>query len=78
MGVDVGFGDDSVICRAGCVARRPAPPRLGESGGYDRHLRAARKRYRTRRDALLAAPGRRLPAYPIAGLAVVVFVWWGW
>jgi GntR family transcriptional regulator/MocR family aminotransferase len=40
-----------------------------ESGGYDRHLRAARKRYRTRRDALLAALGRRLPAYPIAGVA---------
>jgi GntR family transcriptional regulator/MocR family aminotransferase len=39
------------------------------SGGYDRHLRAARKRYRARRDALLAALDRRLPGYPVAGIA---------
>jgi GntR family transcriptional regulator/MocR family aminotransferase len=39
------------------------------SGGYDLHLRAARKRYRARRDALLAALTRRLPEYPVAGIA---------
>jgi GntR family transcriptional regulator / MocR family aminotransferase len=40
-----------------------------DSGGYDRHLRAARKRYRLRRDMLLAALDRRLPSYSIAGVA---------
>jgi GntR family transcriptional regulator / MocR family aminotransferase len=39
------------------------------SGGYDRHLRVLRKRYRSRRDALLAALARRLPGYPVAGVA---------
>jgi GntR family transcriptional regulator/MocR family aminotransferase len=42
---------------------------LIESGGYDRHLRAARKRYRARRDALLAALACRLPGYTVAGVA---------
>ncbi len=40
-----------------------------ESGGYDRHLRAARKRYRARRDALLAALAHQLPEYRIGGVA---------
>jgi GntR family transcriptional regulator/MocR family aminotransferase len=40
-----------------------------ESGGYDRHLRAARKRYRARRDALLAALAHHLPEYRIGGVA---------
>jgi len=39
------------------------------SGGYDRHLRAARRRYRTRRDALLAALDRRLPGRTVSGAA---------
>ena len=32
--------------------------RLLESGAYDRHLRSARRRYRARRDALVAAVAR--------------------
>jgi GntR family transcriptional regulator / MocR family aminotransferase len=53
----------------------PAPPALNqlalahfmESGAYDRHLRASRKRFRDRRDALLAALERELPGYPVSG-----------
>jgi GntR family transcriptional regulator/MocR family aminotransferase len=40
-----------------------------ESGGYDRHLRAARKRYRARRDALLTALAHRLPEYRVGGVS---------
>jgi GntR family transcriptional regulator/MocR family aminotransferase len=39
------------------------------SGGYDRHLRAARRSYRTRRDTLLAALDRRLPGRAVSGAA---------
>jgi GntR family transcriptional regulator / MocR family aminotransferase len=39
------------------------------SGGYDRHLRGARRRYRARRDTLLASLGSRLPGLPVAGAA---------
>lgn len=39
------------------------------SGGYDRHLRAARRAYRTRRDAVLAALDRHLPRARVAGVA---------
>lgn len=42
---------------------------LLESGGYDRHLRACRKRYRDRRDALVQALADRLPATPVSGAA---------
>jgi GntR family transcriptional regulator / MocR family aminotransferase len=53
----------------------PAPPALNqlalahfmESGDYDRHLRASRKRFRSRRDALLTALARELPGYPVSG-----------
>ena len=38
-----------------------------ESGGYDRHLRAARARFRARRNALLAALRRELPDFPVRG-----------
>ncbi|MEQ7126971.1 PLP-dependent aminotransferase family protein [Actinopolymorpha sp. B11F2] len=40
-----------------------------ESGGYDRHLRAARQRYRRRRDALVAAIDARLPRCTLSGVA---------
>jgi GntR family transcriptional regulator/MocR family aminotransferase len=40
---------------------------LMESGDYDRHLRAARRRFRARRAALLAALGRALPGLPVSG-----------
>jgi GntR family transcriptional regulator / MocR family aminotransferase len=40
-----------------------------ESGGYDRHLRACRQRYRGRRDALLAALTTALPGVRVGGAA---------
>jgi GntR family transcriptional regulator / MocR family aminotransferase len=39
------------------------------SGGYDRHLRGARRSYRSRRDALLTALNRRLPGRAVSGAA---------
>jgi GntR family transcriptional regulator/MocR family aminotransferase len=43
--------------------------RLIESGGYDRYLRQARRRYRARRDALVAAVARHLPRARVTGVA---------
>jgi GntR family transcriptional regulator / MocR family aminotransferase len=64
------------------LLRRPAvalsgPPVLDqlafaefvESGAYDRHVRTSRQRYRRRRDALVAALGRRLPECRVTGAA---------
>ncbi|MEV4558005.1 PLP-dependent aminotransferase family protein [Kitasatospora sp. NPDC049285] len=42
---------------------------LLESGGYDRHLRAVRPRYRARRDALVTALGVHLPQVELRGVA---------
>ncbi|MCI3275413.1 MocR-like pyridoxine biosynthesis transcription factor PdxR [Streptomyces cylindrosporus] len=42
---------------------------LLESGGYDRHLRACRQRYRKRRDALVQALADELPGAPVSGIA---------
>jgi GntR family transcriptional regulator/MocR family aminotransferase len=42
---------------------------LIESGAYDRHLRQARRRYRLRRDALVAAVAKHLPGARVSGLA---------
>ncbi|MFE2040167.1 PLP-dependent aminotransferase family protein [Streptomyces sp. NPDC059477] len=39
------------------------------SGGYDRHVRAARTRYRRRRDALVAALAVRAPEVTVTGIA---------
>ena len=39
------------------------------SGGYDRHLRAMRLRYRRRRDRLVAALAERVPAVRVSGIA---------
>lgn len=39
------------------------------TGGYDRHLRAARRAYRHRRDAVLAALRRELPQGRVTGVA---------
>jgi GntR family transcriptional regulator / MocR family aminotransferase len=39
------------------------------AGSYDRHLRAARKRYRLRRDRLVLALGERLPGARLLGVA---------
>ncbi len=43
--------------------------RLFESGAYDRHLRQARRRYKTRRDALVQAVSRHLPGARVTGVA---------
>jgi GntR family transcriptional regulator/MocR family aminotransferase len=43
--------------------------RLIESGAYDRHLRQARRRYRSRRDALVRSVARHLPEARVTGLA---------
>jgi GntR family transcriptional regulator/MocR family aminotransferase len=40
---------------------------LMQSGAYDRHLRASRQRYRTRRNVLLDALRRNLPEYRVRG-----------
>ena len=42
---------------------------LIESGRYDRYLRAARRRYRARRDALVASLTARLPQCQLDGIA---------
>lgn len=51
------------------VVDQLALARLLTSGGYDRHLRAARGRFRRRHDALLAALATRLPDARTSGLA---------
>ncbi|MBD5786192.1 PLP-dependent aminotransferase family protein [Cellulosimicrobium terreum] len=43
--------------------------RFVESGAYDRHLRAARTRFRRRRDDVVAALARELPQARVSGLA---------
>ena len=40
-----------------------------QAGSYDRHLRAARKRYRRRRDRLVRALAERLPEARLLGVA---------
>ncbi|WP_326668179.1 PLP-dependent aminotransferase family protein [Streptomyces canus] len=42
---------------------------LLESGGYDRHLRACRQRYRVRRDTLVRILAEQLPDAPVSGIA---------
>ncbi|MFF8671151.1 PLP-dependent aminotransferase family protein [Streptomyces sp. NPDC015242] len=44
------------------------------SGGYDRHVRAARLRYRRRRDALVAAVAARAPEARVTGIAAGLHV----
>ncbi len=43
--------------------------RLLEDGAYDRHLRQARRRYRARRDALVAAVAAHIPGARVTGVA---------
>ena len=47
---------------------------LLRSGGYDRHVRALRRRYRARRDALTGDLRRELPAWRITGVAAGLHV----
>jgi GntR family transcriptional regulator / MocR family aminotransferase len=59
-----------VLSDGGCpTIDQLALARLLESGAYDRHLRAARRRYRVRRDALVAALERHVPTARVTGLA---------
>jgi len=68
--------------RLGADAGGPAPSTLDQlalarlltDGGYERHLRAARGRFRRRRAALLDALGRALPGLPVSGLAAGLHV----
>ena len=50
---------------------------LFETGAVDRHVRAARARYRTRRAALLAALEAGLPECPVGGIEAGLMVWIG-
>ena len=51
------------------VIEQHALARLLDSGFYDRHLRRLRRRYRGRRDALVAELSRQLPSARVTGLA---------
>lgn len=74
--------DDVPAARTGLDVHTSAPPSLHQlacaalltDGGYDRHLRSARTRYRRRRAALLAALDRYLPGLPVTGLAAGLHV----
>ncbi|GIG61047.1 GntR family transcriptional regulator [Longispora fulva] len=55
--------------RGGPTLEQLALAELLTGGGYDRHLRRARRAYRTRRDALLAAVTRHLPDAQVEGIA---------
>jgi GntR family transcriptional regulator / MocR family aminotransferase len=50
------------------VLDQAALAHLLATGDYDRHLRQARRRYRHRRDALVAALRARLPRLPVRGV----------
>ncbi len=51
------------------VLMQAALARLIAAGAYDRHVRAARRRQRERRDALVAAVAQHLPSARVAGVA---------
>ncbi|MFI5843417.1 hypothetical protein ACIA8K_27285 [Catenuloplanes sp. NPDC051500] len=53
----------------GPVLEQLAFAELIAGGGYDRHLRAARREHRRRRDALLDALTRHLPRARVTGIA---------
>jgi GntR family transcriptional regulator / MocR family aminotransferase len=53
----------------GPVLEQSALAELIASGGYDRHLRAARREHRRRRDALLDALATHLPQVRVTGIA---------
>ncbi|MFC8599681.1 PLP-dependent aminotransferase family protein [Isoptericola sp. NPDC057191] len=68
--------------RLGTLSGGPAPSTIDQlalarflsDGGYERHLRAARGRFRRRRAALLDALGTALPGLPVTGLAAGLHV----
>jgi len=57
------------------VIEQHALARLIEMGAFDRHLRRARKIYRVRRDALLAALEQQLGDWTVTGAAAGLHVW---
>ncbi len=62
--------EQRALLEHGCpTLEQLALARMLESGDYDRHLRQARRRYRTRRDALAAAVAEHLPGASVRGLA---------
>jgi GntR family transcriptional regulator/MocR family aminotransferase len=67
--VDVVAEQRSVSDHGGPTLDQLALARLIESGAYDRHLRQARRSYRARRDALVAAVRHHLPGARVTGLA---------
>ncbi len=61
---------EKLLADHGCpTVEQLALARLLRSGAYDRHLRQARRRYRVRRDALVAAVARHLPGAAVTGVA---------
>ncbi|WP_431681991.1 PLP-dependent aminotransferase family protein [Kitasatospora sp. KL5] len=64
------FRTDKQYADLGCSALdQLAFARLLADGGHDRHLRAVRARYRSRRDALAAALAEHLPGAAVRGVA---------
>jgi GntR family transcriptional regulator/MocR family aminotransferase len=51
------------------VTNQEAFARFITSGAYDRHIRSMRRSYRSRRDALIAALERHLPALHVRGVS---------
>jgi len=67
--VDAVVGEKMLADNGSPTLDQLALARLIESGAYDRHLRTARRRYRARRDALVAALARHLPGARVTGVA---------
>jgi GntR family transcriptional regulator/MocR family aminotransferase len=64
------IAEQKLLADHGCpTLDQLALARLLHGGGYDRHLRQARRRYRARRDALVAAVAAHLPGARVTGLA---------
>jgi DNA-binding transcriptional MocR family regulator len=57
------------------VIEQYALARMISSGAYDRHLRAMRRAYRERRDALVAALGEHLPGAVVRGVSAGLHVY---
>ena len=58
----------------GSVLDHLAMAHLIATGAYDRHLRTVRRRYRTRRDALVTALAAELPEWKVRGVAAGLHV----
>jgi GntR family transcriptional regulator/MocR family aminotransferase len=65
----VATGAKAAADLGGPVVEQLAFARLLASGGYDRHLRRARRVYRHRRDAVVRALARHLPQARVSGVA---------